>query len=418
MESPSPRTEHEPPSRLDRRGVALPLALLGLVAVSIMVTAALLTSSTEAAISTAQSDATISLYGTEGALQEYVWETGQALAPATNVSYTPNANGPAYTVNVSRLFQSAPAVGGNGRATYAVQVEPTEGGRALVAMVNTRVMFINLNINAGATLGNNTDIGGSIDINRTSNLCNTDSADQAILHAAGTSLQLRGAAKTNIGNDTATFAGGRDSLASWVLNGIDMFTIAQNADIKFGRSLTDTVFSGLGGRPSASNTNLKLRWGCPSEMITGCPAGTDTVFKLVAIDAATSTGARGSVTIEGDYGQGLLLVLNGDLVIRGNFRYKGIILVEGNTDIHGGSGGGGTKIEGALLGLGDLEICRDDNSGDCSNSLGEGDGNDLSSGAVIQYNRCAITQVQNAINATPLQQAPRALTFGWFELVR
>ena len=416
MDTPSPRTETLSP--LDRRGIALPLALLGLVAISIMVTAALLTSSTEAAISRAQTDATRDLYRVEGALQRYVQTRGAQLAPVANATYAP-ATGESYRVDVSRLFRDPPSVGGNGRAVYAVQVEPTAGGRTLVAMVNLRVMFLSLNINAGATLGNNSRIGGSIDINRGSNLCVGQEAGQAILHAAGTTLTMTGQAARNIGNDTATFAGGRDSLAKHTLNGIDLWSVAQQAHVKFGRMFPSPDSLPFSGSPSATNSNPKLRWGCPPDMVTGCPAGSDTVFKLVAIDAANADGSRGEVRIQGDYGQGLLVVLNGDLRITGGFRYKGIILVEGNTDIHGGSGGsGGAKIEGALLGLGDLEICQNNTSGECENSFGEGDGSDLSSGAVIQYNRCAINAVQNSINNTPIQERPRALTFGWFELVR
>jgi hypothetical protein len=177
-----------------------------------------------------------------------------------------------------------------------------------------------------------------------------------------------------------------------------------------------TAFS---GSPSGNNSNVKLRWGCPADMVSSCPSGTTTKFPLVAIDAANSDGSRGSVSIQGDYGQGMLVILNGDLRITGGFQYKGIILVEGNTDIHGGSGGsGGSKIEGALLGLGDLEICGDNNSGECENSFGEGDGSDISSGAVIQYNRCAVNAVQDAINSNPIQDRPRAQTFAWYELVR
>ncbi|HEU0053955.1 MAG TPA: hypothetical protein VFQ39_12305, partial [Longimicrobium sp.] len=233
----------EPSSaRLDRRGIALPLALLGLVAISIMVTAALLTSSTEAAISSAHGDATRYLYATEGAMQQYVADQGSSLDVATNASYTAD-NGKSYTVNVSRLFRSLPGAGGNGRALYAVQVEPAGGGRALVGMVNLGVMFLNMNINAGATLGSNARIGGSIDINRSSELCGLAGAEQAILHAAGTTLTIQGQAARSIGNDTATYSGNRTALANHVLNGIDLFLVSQNADVKFGRMFGQPAFS-------------------------------------------------------------------------------------------------------------------------------------------------------------------------------
>jgi hypothetical protein len=418
--TPSPRP------RLDQRGVALPLALLGLVAISLMVTAALLTSSTEAAVSRAQADATVNLYRVESGIQAYIANRGANLAPVNNAAFTP-PGGPAMLINVAQMFveQPDPAIpnSNEGAVVHAIRAEPaptatSAGGRSLVAMVRVPATFMALNIDAGATLGSNTDIGGSIDINSTSTLCATDTAAQAVLHAEGTELELRGAARDAIGNDTATFDGDRDELAEHVLNGLDLVSIARRGDIKWGKMLTDTFFTSLPGRPSGAHSNLKLRWGCPPEMVTSCPAGTDDDFPLVAIDARTSSGGRGTVTLEGDYGQGMLVIINGNLVIRGNFLYKGIILVEGNTDIHGGSGGAGTKIQGALLGLGDLEICHDDDSGDCTNALGGEGENDLSSGAVIEYNRCAIEQVQSAINQRPIQQRPNAPTFGWFELVR
>lgn len=412
-----------PRPRLDERGVALPLALLGLVAISLMVTAALLTSSTEAAVSRAQADATVNLYRVESGIQAYIANRGANLAPVSNAAFTP-PGGPAMLINVAQMFVEPPPAGGSaGAVVHAIRAEPaptatSAGGRSLVAMVRVPADFMALNIDAGATLGSNTDIGGSIDINSTSTLCNRDTADQAVLHAEGTDLTLRGAARTNIGNDTATFDGNREELAEHVLNGLDMVSIARRGDIKFGKMLTDTFFTSLPGRPNGAHSNRKLRWGCPSDIpgIT-CTGGT-TDFPLVAIDARTSSGGRGTVTLEGDHGQGMLVIINGNLVIRGNFVYKGIILVEGNTDIHGGGGGSGTKIQGALLGLGDLEICHDDDSGDCTNALGGEGENDLSSGAVIEYNRCAIDQVQSAINQRPIQQRPNAPTFGWFELVR
>ena len=74
--------------RLGERGVALPLALLGLVGVSLIVTTALLTSSTEYAISSAHQDATRALYIAEGGLQAYVAEYGSALAPGVSGSNT------------------------------------------------------------------------------------------------------------------------------------------------------------------------------------------------------------------------------------------------------------------------------------------------------------------------------------------
>ena len=57
---------------LGRRGIALPVALLGLVAVSLMVTTVLLTSSTESAVGAAHVDAARSLYTAEQGLNTFV----------------------------------------------------------------------------------------------------------------------------------------------------------------------------------------------------------------------------------------------------------------------------------------------------------------------------------------------------------
>ncbi|HVH13694.1 MAG TPA: hypothetical protein VM759_11610, partial [Longimicrobium sp.] len=57
---------------LGRRGIALPVALVGLVAVSLLVTTALLTSSTEFAISAANTAGSRALYTAENGMQEFV----------------------------------------------------------------------------------------------------------------------------------------------------------------------------------------------------------------------------------------------------------------------------------------------------------------------------------------------------------
>jgi hypothetical protein len=407
--------------RGNERGIALPLALLGLIIISVLVTTVLVSSTTESAIANAQQDAAKELYSLEGGLQEYVaWKGGSRLfAPNTTAESFTSSTGKALSISVARLYQYAPGMApvADSTAVFAVRAEPTAGGRSLVAMVEVPLDFIDLAINAGASLGNNATIGGSIDINSTSNLCNSDTADQAVLHAAGTNLTLHGQAATNIGNDTATYEGDRAALANHILNGIDLLQVAQSADVKFGIEFDQPAFS---GRPNYTNTGT-LDWGCPAGLVTGCPAADSAYYPIVVIDAAPSEGQRGTVTIEGDHGQGILIVLNGDLTLRGGFQYKGIIMVEGNTDIHGGSGGsGGSKIEGALIGFGDLEICTSmDSSGDCTSNLGDSGGSsDLSSGAVIQYNKCAIDAAQAYANKRAFQGSPRDVTIGWFELVR
>jgi hypothetical protein len=408
----------------DRRGIALPIALLGLVAISLLVTTALLTSTTENAISNAQRSGSVSAYEAEGALQSFLSTQGSTLAAGT-YSHTPSGSSKAYAMTVSRLALRTPPTGSSeGHALYSIQSEWAQGGRSFIAMARVPVRFLNMNINAGATLGSNATIGGSIDINSSSNLCTLAGADDAVVHANGTTLTINGQAANNIGNDTSTYAGDRAALTQHVLNGMSIYDLAKNAHIKFRQAspVADSVF---GGRPSSdmSRTNpatAKYNWGCPNRLAS-CTGRDTTYYPLVAIDATTASGGRGEVSIQGDHGQGMLLIVNGDLRITGNFLYKGIILVDGETDIHGGGGGSNSaKIEGALLGLGDVNICQNTSDSQCANSTGtDGDNTtQISSGAVIQYNRCAVNSVQSYINNQPIQQAPTRPTFAWYELVR
>src|SRR5688500_17498727 len=90
----------------NERGVALPLALLGLVSVSLLVTTALVTSSTELAISGAHQDATAALYTAEGGLQAYVAQNGTTLqndAGDAAFDYTPPGGGPRVRLSVTHM---------------------------------------------------------------------------------------------------------------------------------------------------------------------------------------------------------------------------------------------------------------------------------------------------------------------------
>lgn len=131
---------------LDRRGVALPLALLGLVIVSLMVTSALLTSTTEAAISEAQTDATRSLYQVEAAVEGFIAEQARSVSaenPAPlrrgTFPFAPETGG-RYTVSVALMravVQVHPRRPGWRRRTetYAISATRPDGrGRSVGAL--------------------------------------------------------------------------------------------------------------------------------------------------------------------------------------------------------------------------------------------------------------------------------------------
>ncbi|HEX6040742.1 hypothetical protein, partial [Longimicrobium sp.] len=142
-----------------RRGVALPLALTGLVVVSLLVTTAMLTGSTESSISAAQSNGTRSLYDAESALQgrlQTITTTGVGLA-AGAVNVVQNGR----TVRVTTALLQNQVNGNISRdLTASLLAEPlgADGnpmGRAVVAMVQQRGTFnsMNLQVNEGAVVG-------------------------------------------------------------------------------------------------------------------------------------------------------------------------------------------------------------------------------------------------------------------------
>jgi hypothetical protein len=116
----------------------------------------------------------------------------------------------------------------------------------------------------------------------------------------------------------------------------------------------------------------------------------------------------GNMAAQGDHGQGILIVL-GDLDITGKFFYSGIVVVTGKTFIRGS--GGESRIDGALVSLGDVALCEEDNSG--SNSCGTdptgtgdtGEGTEFLGNAKIMYNACMVSAAEqafaNAVTANP-----------------
>lgn len=411
-------TRPEPFARLrrDRSGVALPLALFGLVAITIMVTAALMTSTTEAAMSSANLDATRTLYAAEGAVQAYVASQGAGLTAVTNLSWQVPGTTERARINVVRLGRIPgnaavnPPYGPTDR--YSVTAEPLlngRPGRGVVAMVSLPSTFTNmdLNVNAGATVGSDLNVGGNSKVVDRSASCADSLNSAAVVHSDGTQVTTSGSG-TISGAVQKSSLSGRDFI-NWILNGKSLEQFAQVSQIKFGSRLGEPAFPS-NGKAQWNASNPKLRWGCPAGMEgLNCGSAPDSVksyYPSVAIDAEGQT-----IDLQGDHGQGVLIIMNGNLKITGNFLYNGIIIVQGYTEI-AGTGGQTTKtkIEGALVSLGE----NTDQRSKIAESATQGN-------AVISYNRCEVDKAQDAFNKNqmnfPIFQAPQA-SFAWYELIR
>ncbi|HET7275748.1 MAG TPA: pilus assembly PilX N-terminal domain-containing protein [Longimicrobiaceae bacterium] len=392
----------------DESGVALPLALLGLIAVTLMVTGILLTSSTEVAISGAHQDATSALYDVEGALQKYVGQQSDApVNPrlATGTASIVSPSGATFDIGISQLAAVTTGPNASGlmrrEETYSLLATPSDGrGRSVGSLIDVvrEASPIKLNLNAGLTLGANTTISGSANISDGSDsaACDSATAESAIIYSNNVEIDYKD--KNVHGEVTQDTDRNSAELMNHVLNGSNIDELAERANIKFGEQFgeTDYVDSNV---ISASASDESYRWGCPAALVTGCSATAAMYFPVVAVDAE-----GGEIRINGDYGQGTLIVLNGDLRMEGNFKFQGIIIVEGVTRIFGTP-----RIEGAVIGMGDEAVIDPGTEG---TSMGN---------SVVRFNKCEIVKAQAGLTAQALEGADQMFqngTYAWFEVVR
>jgi hypothetical protein len=405
----------------NRRGIALPFALIGLVAISILVTTVLLTSSSEFAISNAHRDAARSLYRAESAMEGFLAASfdptlgGWALAPGAAVV---NADGQPYGVTASRLTgqQTNQPNLMRGDETFSLVSSPVNGrGRSLVSFIQTVRTFVpaNINVTAGTTSGGDLNMTGNATISAgqggTAYCQEAEDAEHAIMVTAGSTVSVGGSAEVVGSVDSTSVA--KSDLVDFILQGKTIQEMAEYAEVKFGANRWGAANPDWDTQPVVgTNTDMRLNWGCP-EAIMDCPDGALVDrHVIVAIDAGIYDAegvlqSFGTVNMNGRHGQGMFIVLNGNLRIQGNFVYKGIILVERDMDIQGGSGGNETKIEGAVVAFGDNSTVTDNVRGT----------------ATIVYNKCAIIEAQHALNQGGFERAPQLLagrTFAWHEIIQ
>jgi hypothetical protein len=403
MPHPIPQTR-----RSDERGFAFPLALLGLIVVTLLITTALLTSTSEYAMSRAHSDAAVDLYAVDGAAQQYLGmkSASAGLSPPADSLYPVSGDGsiPGYLMTVTELQNSGIMTVGTNRVqdqTYSLVAEPSgRMGKKVSMLVRTERTAVpfKLNVAAGLTVGGDVKVtGSSVITDGRDAACDSAAATNAVQVTAGSKITRQGAA-TIIGNaDTASFA--KADLPLQVLGNLTINQLGAMANIRFAAG----TFSGKpssttsGGAPRPRTD--KYNWGCPATESCASVTGNDSntqYYPIVDIDAGGST-----IGITGNYGQGILIVRNGSLSVTGNFVYHGIILVERDLSVKGA--GGTMKLEGAVVSFG-------------QNSTVD----DLASGnSVIRFNRCSVAAAEEGANQLLMTSAPqvfRGPPFAWMEI--
>jgi hypothetical protein len=408
----------------DERGIALPLALIGLICVTLMITAALLTSSTEAAISGAHKDAVSDLYVAESGVQRYV---ATAFAQTAPFSFLPQPSTSTITVGSGSsarqvqigvaevLRMPSPGASAGPSAYVSVAATPLDGGgrprgrtiSSLLYLTST-ISNLNLNVNAGVSVATDLTVTGNSKIIDNSALCaDKTTNDNAIEHSQGTTVTKSG--NGTISGDVEQLNLTQAEFRARILGGRTLEQYANLAEIKFGPKFGTPAFNN-GTKPRSSQTNMDYNWGCPKDLGAGCDTGPYTArYPVVAIDASQMTNKL--VHLTGDHGQGTLIVLGGHLKITGNFIYKGIILIEGALEMKG-TGSESAKLEGTVAAFGAVDGKK--------NQLED---SETSGNAMIRYNRCEVAAAIAAFNnnqmASPQWAVPdQNPTFAWYELVR
>jgi Tfp pilus assembly protein PilX len=398
--------------RLDERGVALPLALMGLVVVSLLVTAALLSSSTEMATSQARTDGAQGLYQAEAAVDRYlssVAGAGARLQDSTGVRTYTLADNDANTTDprvqlTTTTLSAVTAANGTVTRRFSILSEPMRGntarGRAVVAMVTQTTpppIPFNTNIKSAISLGGDLDVNGNaFTISgrlQSSDTCTTRGVD-AVQKTSDSDITANNV--NHMRNFIGTDSLGRSTEGTTAIRTVAGMSREQLAYAALGLAPGQTLDDLIDALPPSKK--FGPRFGTPVSAFDGRVDWTD---KVAVID-----GNGGSVSLQGD--SGVVIVVNGHVQMRGSTSFKGIIIVEGNFDL-----AGTPTVNGAIISLGIRETAAGNIINLDSNAIGNGH-------VTVQFNKCSIKAAERAFrNASADSGIPTTLApFAWFEVVR
>lgn len=387
---------------LGRRGIALPVALVGLVAVSLLVTTALLTSSAEYAISSAQTSGSRALYTAESGLQEFVrslvsqpalLQPGSARVVNVQVGTTAAQTAPVRITTDRLRFVDGGATGVS-TYVYAVTAQPLDGGgdvrgRSVVAFIEQTKdapQSLNTNITSAITLGGDLDVNGNaFTVNGRFSGCGVNGGVDAVRAASGSSITA------NNQNHFNNFLGYENGANTSGQNAIDRTALSRE-------QLARDVLGGMTLQQLVNVVPLHRKWGPRFSR----PAWGGTVPDTAGI--AVVDANDGTVDVLG--GGGVLIVVNGNIRMRGNSRFDGIIIVEGNFDL-----AGTPTVNGALISLAQND----------GQNIIDLDHSALANGHItVQFNKCEILEAQSKFQQQSITPVPKLsrTSFAWSEVVR
>jgi len=379
----------------DESGVALPLALIGLVSVTLLVTTALITSSTELAISNAHQGATESLYTAEGGVQAYVAEAGTLLSQVAGrppFEYTPSGAEPV-RISVIHLGNRM-AEDSSLLRLFSVQATSVSGVGRTVAAVVTQVLPppvpLQTNITSALTLGGNLDVdGNAFTVSGESKDPSCGEGVEAVRMSNQSTIDVKPQHVDNfVGVDDAG-------------NYVEGYAAIDKTELTRAELALD-VMGGMTLQQLIALVPPQNRWG-PRFSPPGGPVREFSGYVTESEGVAVVDGDGGTVRLEG--GKGLLIIVNGNLEMAGNATFEGIIIVEGSFWLHGTP-----QVTGALISL----------SIDAENLIELDEEAGLSGNVTIQYDRCQINEAAQRFGELTQQSLTPTVgaTYGWQEVTR
>jgi Tfp pilus assembly protein PilX len=382
-----------------RAGFALPAAIFALVVVAVLVTAGFFLAGQESRIGQSTQRATEAFYLAEHGINEVLetWNPAQASlelweSTGTCTVCQGGQGDGEWQVTITRT----------GERTFFVQSTATitTGGRLAGASRTlgqfTRIITAEIPAESALLTRGDVSVRGRAevlgeDVNPPGwgGVCSSPGADKpGVLTDTGSTVTTDGADAVVSGDppwDTTDLSDD-DFLQFGDLHWDDLVALAEPS-----HRLPGGTFNGIQpsttGSPEVCNTSDPSNWGEPNDPGSLCGS----FFPIIHIDGNASIQSGGEVR-----GQGILLV-EGDLDIRGAFEFFGLVMVKGQFESQGSGAGNTQRIRGAVL-AGNAEL----------------DQSVLTGGATVQYSSCAVTRaMENAAGLTTIRPLRER---GWTDL--
>ncbi|CAN5796841.1 hypothetical protein BH23GEM11_BH23GEM11_16380 [soil metagenome] len=363
----------------DQRGFALPAAIFALVVVALLVTSGFFISGQERSIGQSTEFASQATLLAETGMNE-VLATWTPEGAGPNLGEGPIGTCSACTGGVASLNgEWQVAISRVGEKIYFVESTGVvnQAGRLSGASrtVGTLARLLTADFAADAALttrGNVETRGGAsisgFDVNPPAAVCTGDTEDKAGV------ITTPGSTVTEVGTSSVTGAP-RDDRAPFDAN--DTFRLGDlgwdelvaMADIRLPGGNINNTYPRFDSDDRCNKTHQR-NWGDPERIVANPDCRN--YFPIIHVNgtALIQSGGRG---------QGILLI-EGDLDLRGDFLFQGIVMVRGQVGVQGA----GNRVFGSMLAANGLEI-----DPDLSTFVGA---------SVVQYSSCAISNVINNLS--------------------